>query len=85
MSTRTADEWVRLLTDARVPAGRVNTVLEAFDLADSLGLDGIVEITDPASGAINRQVASALRLSETPPGYRWPPPRLGEHQNATWQ
>ena len=84
MSTRPADEWVRLLTDARVPAGRVNTVLEAFDLADSLGLDGIVEITDPASGTTNRQVASALRLSETPPGYRRPPPRLGEHQNATW-
>lgn len=84
LAGRTATEWVELLTAARVPAGRVNTVQEAFDLAQSLGLDRIVELTDPATGATVRQVANPIRLSQTPADYHRPPPRLGEHPHADW-
>ncbi|MDI2098397.1 CaiB/BaiF CoA transferase family protein [Ruicaihuangia caeni] len=84
LAQRPADHWVMALTEARVPAGRVNTVLEGFELAERLGLAPIVEIDDPDAGAPGRQVASALRLSATPPVYRSAPPALGAHDGAWW-
>jgi len=39
--TRPASEWIDLLREERVPVGNVNTVAEAFELADELGL-GVV-------------------------------------------
>ena len=82
LSTRRAADWVDALTAARVPAGRINTIGEAFELADSLGLGSIVEIVDESTRS--RQVASPLGLSATPPTYRRVPPRLGEHDDETW-
>ena len=84
LASREAKEWSKLLTEAGVPAGAVNTIGEAFALADELGLASEVAIRDAASGATSRQVANPLGLTMTPPTYRTPPPRLGEHQNAEW-
>jgi crotonobetainyl-CoA:carnitine CoA-transferase CaiB-like acyl-CoA transferase len=39
--THPASHWIKLLRAARVPVGDVNTVAEAFELADELGL-GVV-------------------------------------------
>jgi crotonobetainyl-CoA:carnitine CoA-transferase CaiB-like acyl-CoA transferase len=72
---RPVDEWVALLSEARVPAGRVNDVAGAFALADALGLEPIVEIAR-AHGAPARLTRNPIRLSATPPTYRAAPPRL---------
>ncbi|MEX0832246.1 MAG: CoA transferase [Nitriliruptoraceae bacterium] len=73
---RDADEVVGELTAAGVPCGPINTIAEAFDLAAKLGLDPVVDIPRPDGIAVP-QVASPIRMSESPPTYRSPPPRLG--------
>jgi crotonobetainyl-CoA:carnitine CoA-transferase CaiB-like acyl-CoA transferase len=75
LQARPAAEWAALLTERRVPAGVVNDVAGAFDFAASLGLDPIVEIPR-SDGAPARLTRNPIRLSKTPPTYRFPPPRL---------
>jgi crotonobetainyl-CoA:carnitine CoA-transferase CaiB-like acyl-CoA transferase len=70
---RPVAHWVETLNRAGVPAGPINTIRQAFELAADLGLEPVAE-TGP-----DRTVASPIRLSATPPGYRLPSPRLGEH------
>ncbi|HEU4807024.1 MAG TPA: CoA transferase [Homoserinimonas sp.] len=82
LRTRPAADWTSLLSAARVPAGPVNTIGEAFELAESLGLEPAVDIHD--DGMTHRQVASPIRLSQTPVSYRTPPPALGAHPDADW-
>jgi crotonobetainyl-CoA:carnitine CoA-transferase CaiB-like acyl-CoA transferase len=66
-------DWVERLRTAGVPAGPVNDVGAAFDLASSLGLEPIEE----HDGV--RTVASPLGLRGTPARTRRRPPGLGEH------
>lgn len=83
LATRTAAEWIDEFTARGIPAGRVNTVAQAFALAESLGLDPVVSL--PASGPDGevevRSVANPLDLSHTPVGYGSPPPELGAHDH----
>ena len=44
MAARPAADWARELTAARVPAGVVNDLRGAFALAQSLGLEPIVQV-----------------------------------------
>ncbi|MET1085617.1 MAG: CoA transferase [Arthrobacter sp.] len=78
----TAAQWQQKLLAAGVPAGKVNSVSEALDLADSLGLGPSIVLTDPATGRESRQLANPIRLSGAAPGYRQVPPALGEHQGS---
>ncbi|MHC6223098.1 CaiB/BaiF CoA transferase family protein [Arthrobacter sp. MMS24-S77] len=80
----TALRWQSKLLAAGVPAGKVNTVGEAFELAESLGLEPSVVVTDPATGRESQQLASPIRLSAAAPSYRLVPPALGEHQGSTF-
>ncbi|WP_308196875.1 CaiB/BaiF CoA transferase family protein [Arthrobacter bambusae] len=80
----TAASWQRKLLAAGVPAGAVNSVGEAFKLAESLGLEPSVVVTDPATGRTSRQLTNPIRLSAAAPSYRQVPPALGEHQGFTF-
>jgi crotonobetainyl-CoA:carnitine CoA-transferase CaiB-like acyl-CoA transferase len=65
--TQPAEHWVELLRAANVPVGPINSVSEAYALADSLGLEPILE-------------AGGIPLARPPVGtLRRPPPRLDEH------
>ena len=75
LATRTAAEWVELLTARRVPVGVVNDIGAAFAFAERLGLDPIVEIPRE-DGPPVRLPRNPIRLSKTPATYRLPPPRL---------
>jgi crotonobetainyl-CoA:carnitine CoA-transferase CaiB-like acyl-CoA transferase len=66
---------VSALSDAGVPAGRVNDVRQAFAFAEALGLDPIVEIPR-ADGVAARVPRNPIRLSRTPATYRSAPPRI---------
>src|SRR3954454_20388432 len=44
LSARPATEWVELLSARRVPAGVVNDIAAAFEFAERLNLDPIVEV-----------------------------------------
>ncbi|WP_328822312.1 CaiB/BaiF CoA transferase family protein [Micromonospora rubida] len=76
---RTADDLAAALRAAGVPCGPVNDLAGAFDLATELGLDPVVEIDRPDRAWPDRQVANPIGLADTPPAYRRPAPRLGEH------
>lgn len=56
---RTATEWIDLLRAERVPVGDVNTVAEAFEFANGLGLDVVGE--DPVTGS--RGLRTPIQLS----------------------
>lgn len=80
LAGRSAADWVDAFGRARVPAGLVNSIAEAFAFADTLGLSPVVETRDPASGRSNRQPATPIRLHTAPALHRTPPPLLGEHE-----
>lgn len=69
---RPVAEWTERLATVRVPAGRVNDIREAFELARDLGLDPIVSLPDGRGGEVNLP-ANPIRLSGTPATYRRPP------------
>ncbi len=77
LDAATAREWTELLTAARVPAGVVNDVGEAFELAHSLGLAPIVTMRRD-DGSPVRLTRSPIRLSATPAVYERVPPPLPE-------
>jgi crotonobetainyl-CoA:carnitine CoA-transferase CaiB-like acyl-CoA transferase len=75
LARRPAGEWVELLTAAGVPAGRVNDIGQAFELAESLGLDPVASI--PREGVEPfRTTRNPIRLSRTPARYDSAPPPL---------
>jgi crotonobetainyl-CoA:carnitine CoA-transferase CaiB-like acyl-CoA transferase len=75
LAARSAADWVELLRARRVPAGVVNDIGAAFEFAQRIGLDPIVEIPRENGGPV-RLPRSPIKLSKTPPSYRLPPPRL---------
>jgi crotonobetainyl-CoA:carnitine CoA-transferase CaiB-like acyl-CoA transferase len=80
LRTRGASEWQDRLMASGVPAGKVNSVLEAIDFAEALGLNPVVDVNDPSSGRSSRHIGSPIGLSRTPAQYTRVPPALGEHQ-----
>lgn len=71
LSKNGAQYWFEELTKVGVPAGPVNNVKEAFEFADSYGLEPSVTIDGVPS------VRNPLTFSATPASYRTPPPHLG--------
>lgn len=67
-----ADAWSQRLLAAGVPCGPVNSLPDAFALAERVGAPAVVEVDGV------RQVANPIRLSATPAAYRRRPPLLGE-------
>lgn len=84
LRTGSAADWADRLTAAGVPAGKVNSVVEALGLAETLGLEPVVEIADANGSRTSQQVSNPIRLSGTPARYRRVPPLLGEHSGATF-
>ena len=76
--TRTTAEWVAALEAAGVPCGPINTIAEVF--ADpQVQARGMQRAMRHGAGGEVQLVANPVRLSETPPSYRLPPPLLGAH------
>ncbi|GAA1457807.1 CaiB/BaiF CoA transferase family protein [Williamsia maris] len=67
-----ADHWFEILAAAGVPAGPINDVAEAFDLARRLGVDPAAQIP----GTPTPTVRNPIGMSVTPPTYRLAPPTL---------
>jgi crotonobetainyl-CoA:carnitine CoA-transferase CaiB-like acyl-CoA transferase len=73
LRTRDADDWVRELSEAGVPAGPINEVDEAFALAERLGMEPVGEHDGTPL------VRPPLRVGGERPPIRYRPPRLDEH------
>jgi crotonobetainyl-CoA:carnitine CoA-transferase CaiB-like acyl-CoA transferase len=80
LRTQPASHWLDVLREAKVPAGPINEIDEAFTLAEDLGM----EPTEPIDGV--PLIRPPLRIDGERPPIRHRPPRLDEHGEAlrTW-
>lgn len=78
---KTTAEWVAQLELAGVPCGPINDLAQMFQDPQVLARGLALSIPHPLAGSVP-QVASPIRLSETPVEYRQAPPLLGEHTEA---
>ncbi|MFH1603089.1 MAG: CaiB/BaiF CoA-transferase family protein [Pseudomonadota bacterium] len=76
--TRTMREWTETLTAAGVPCGPINNLAQVFEDPQVLARGMLIELDHALAGKM-RAVANPVRMSETPPEYRSPPPLLGQH------
>jgi crotonobetainyl-CoA:carnitine CoA-transferase CaiB-like acyl-CoA transferase len=81
---KTTAQWIALLEAAGVPCGPINDLQQVF--ADpQVQSRGLSFDLPNALGGRTPQVASPLRLSDTPVAYHSAPPLLGQHTNALLQ
>ncbi|MNJ75901.1 Formyl-coenzyme A transferase [compost metagenome] len=64
-----------------MPCGPINDLAQMFQDPQVVARGLAVSIAHPLAGSVP-QVASPIRLSETPVEYRRAPPLLGEHTEA---
>lgn len=75
---KTSEEWLKLLGEAEIPCGPINTIDRVLSDPQILAREMVVEMEHPATGKF-KLVGSPMKLSDTPVQYRIPPPLLGEH------
>lgn len=83
--TKTTEEWMKLLVEADVPCGPVNTLDKALADPQVAATDMAVTINHP-SGAQIRQTGNPIKMSGTPPELKTKflfPPYVGEHTEET--
>ena len=77
-----AAKWQRRLTEAGVPAGRVGTIADGLELAESLGLEPTTEVFDASGVAVATQVRHPISWSPPITRRNSAPPMLGEQDAA---
>ncbi len=70
--------WLEALERAGVPCGPINDLRQVFDNEQVRARGLRIDIEREDAGPVPL-VGSPLKMSATPPSYRLPPPRLGEH------
>jgi len=75
---RPTKEWVKLLDDAGVANGPINTIEKVFEEAQVLARGMKIELPHAAAGKVPL-VASPMKFSGTPIKHEVPPPVLGQH------
>ena len=81
---KTTGEWISLLEQAGVPCGPINNLAQVFEDAQ-VKARGLRLDLPHALGCLAPQVASPIRLSQTPVEYRNAPPLLGQHTEQVLQ
>ena len=81
---KTTAQWVSQLEAAGVPCGPINDLSQVFADPQVLARGLAIELPHVLAGLVP-QVASPIRLSETPVEYRNAPPLLGEHTQEVLQ
>jgi succinate---hydroxymethylglutarate CoA-transferase len=73
-----ADAWLAKLKAAGIPCGKINSVAEALDDAQTAARRMIETIEHPAAGAL-KMLGIPFKFSATACSVRRPPPTLGQH------
>lgn len=76
--TKTAAEWIRIMEEAGVPCGPINTVDKVVEDPQIKARGMIVEIDQGEVGKV-RIAGFPIKFSMTPGGVQGRAPRLGEH------
>ena len=75
---RSTKEWVKLLDDAGVANGPINTLEQVFQEPQVIARGMKIEMPHAVAGKVTL-VASPMRFSGTPIKHEVPPPALGQH------
>ncbi len=75
---RPTREWVKLLDDAGVANGPINTLEQVFEEPQVIARGMKIEMPHAVAGKVTL-VASPMRFSGTPIRHEVPPPALGQH------
>jgi crotonobetainyl-CoA:carnitine CoA-transferase CaiB-like acyl-CoA transferase len=81
LAARSADEWLKRLEAAGVPAGRIKSVAEVCESEHLKARGMIARLAHPSAGAIT-VMGVPVRLGVTAGAVRTPPPLLGQHTDA---
>jgi len=82
LRTRTSEEWLKVLGEAGVPCGPVNTVEQAFAEPQTEARGMIVETEHPRFGTV-RQPGSPVRVGDEPIPHRRAPLRNEDFDHVT--
>jgi len=78
MKTRTTQEWIEELEQARIPCGPVNTIEQAANDPQIASRDMIIKVRHPEAGTFS-VVNTPFKFSRTPCKAEQASPELGEH------
>jgi len=78
VAKRTSKEWIDGMEAAGVPCGPINDLKQVFENPQVQARGMRVDIERDDAGPV-KLVANPIKATRTPPSYRRPPPRLGEH------
>ena len=81
LSERPSASLLEQLMAAEIPCGPINAIPDSLQDEHYQARGNIVDLAHPTAGTVHT-LANPVRLSDTPPSYRLPPPRLGEHTDA---
>lgn len=76
--TKSRDHWIKLCTDNDLPACRVNSLKDLFEMDQIKAIGSVAEWQHPTQGKF-RTMNIPIHMSETPGALRIPPARLAEH------
>ena len=75
---RTTSEWMRVLEEAGIPAGPINTVAQALSDPHVQAREMAVTLDHPTAGSV-AMTGNPAKFSATPADMRSAPPLLGQH------
>ncbi len=75
---RDTASWIKLLSDAGLPCGPVNTIDKVFGDPQVLQRKMLLEVEHPTAGTV-RMAGMPIKFSGTQASLRLPPPVLGQH------
>jgi len=80
MASKSTAEWLDALAEAKVPCSPVNDIKQVFEDPHVRYRGMRIEMDHPTAGSRKVPlIGSPLKMSKTPPEYRYPPPILGQH------
>jgi crotonobetainyl-CoA:carnitine CoA-transferase CaiB-like acyl-CoA transferase len=79
MKTKSTAEWVARLEALKIGCGPINTLRDVFADPQVRARGVVVHMPHAGTPKGVDVIANPVRLSETPPDYRLPPPLLGQH------
>jgi crotonobetainyl-CoA:carnitine CoA-transferase CaiB-like acyl-CoA transferase len=78
VAQRDSKAWIDAMEAAGVPCGPINDLKQVFENPQVQARGMRIDIERADAGPV-KLVANPIKASRTPPTYRLPPPRLGEH------
>jgi formyl-CoA transferase len=81
IASRSQQQWIDGMEAAGVPCGPINDLRQVFENPQVRARGLRIDIEREDAGPV-KLVANPVKASRTPPAYRLPPPRLGEHTDS---